>query len=462
MKPHKIALAMATGLATGALAWAAGSVPAPDSYARVEAATLVSRPQSAWARAILFSDVVEQLPAGRPQRLDRKNYLPMKLETAKTVWVPEALAERFGQVQLGQTYTFAGTVDQISRRYYVIVDACYAVQTAQDMSERWIDMLNPEARGVLDEQARMSETAMQALLLNAQNRLIQLAQESNVTVAQLIEAQTDGGQRIAEKIVADALQGELKAQNKTADELMIGSVLALLQKQAVLDESRQVAEQNAAQAMPPAEPLVPAEPAAPETMPAPEPPVALAEEPPVAVVEETAAEPQPESPEEWPASVEPLPDAVPVPEPPPPLAEETPVAVVEEVAAEPQPEMPDEIPLPEAARDAEAVEAQLDEQPAANATEEAPAVPEPVAEMPVELPVPDAPAVEATEPEPAPAIAAVDEPPAAPKEKKKKKKKAEAAAEIAQPEVPPEPMPDVAAIEGIADVADPSPAPEEG
>ena len=90
-------------------------------------------------------------------------------------------------------------------------------------------MLNPEARGVLDEQARMSETAMQALLLNAQNRLIQLAQESNVTVAQLIEAQTDGGQRIAEEIVASALQGELKAQNKTAEELRIGSVLALLQ-----------------------------------------------------------------------------------------------------------------------------------------------------------------------------------------------------------------------------------------
>ena len=210
MKPNKLALAMAAGMAAGALAWAAGTAPSPDSYAKIDAASLVSSPQSAWARAILFSDVVEQLPVGRPQRLDRKNFLPMKLATAKTVWVPEALAGKFLNLQVGQTYSFAGTVDQISRRYYVIVDACYKIQTAQDMSERWTDMLSPENTPA-DAQARLSETAMQALLLEAQNRLILLAQESNVTVAQLIEAQTDGGQRIAEKLVADALQGELKA-----------------------------------------------------------------------------------------------------------------------------------------------------------------------------------------------------------------------------------------------------------
>ena len=319
MKLNKIALAVAMGLATGALAWAVGTAPSPDSYAEIDAASLVSSPQSAWARAILFSDVVEQLPAGRPQRLDRKNFLQMKLATAKTVWVPEGLAAKFQHLQLGQTYSFAGTVDQISRRYYVIVDACYAVQTAEDMSERWIDMLNPTEAGTAAAPGQISETSMQALLLAAQNRLIQLAQESNVTVAQLIEAQTDGGQRIAEKIVADALQGELQAQNKTADELMIGSVLALLQKQALLDDSKQVAEQNAAQALPPPEPVAPVEsavpapeaPATPDATPAPEPPVAAAEEPAVAVVEESTIAPQPEPIAEAPAPTEPPPpDAV--------------------------------------------------------------------------------------------------------------------------------------------------------
>ncbi|HPT17132.1 MAG TPA: hypothetical protein PK388_07610, partial [Kiritimatiellia bacterium] len=244
MKPYKLGMAMVAGLATGVLAWAAETAPAPDSYAKVEAASLVASPQSSWARAILFSDMLEQAPAGRVQRLDRKNYLPMKLKTAGTVWVPETLASKFQILKTGNTYSFAGTVDQISRRYYVIVDSCYSIQTAEDMTERWTDMLNPPADAAAT-QANVSETAMQALLLEAQNSLIKMAKENNTTVAQLIETQSDGGQRIAELIVADALQGELKAQNKTAEELMIGSVLALLQKQSVLEESQKVAEENA-------------------------------------------------------------------------------------------------------------------------------------------------------------------------------------------------------------------------
>jgi hypothetical protein len=44
----------------GVLAWAAETAPAPDSYAKVEASSLVASPQSSWARAILFSDVLEQ------------------------------------------------------------------------------------------------------------------------------------------------------------------------------------------------------------------------------------------------------------------------------------------------------------------------------------------------------------------------------------------------------------------
>ena len=201
MKPVKMGLAWAAGLAAGALAWAAGSSPSPDSYSKIDAASLVNSPQSSWARAILFSDVMEQVPAGRPERLDRKNFLPMKLKTAGTVWVPEALAAKFQVLKMGDTYSFAGTVDQISRRYYVIVDACYTVQTAENMSERWTDMLNPPAQSEASARADVSETAMQALLLEAQNSLIKLAAENKTTVAQLIEKQTDGGQRIAEEIV---------------------------------------------------------------------------------------------------------------------------------------------------------------------------------------------------------------------------------------------------------------------
>lgn len=244
MNHMKWAWAVAAGIVAGSLSWAVAA-SAPDSYVKIEANSLLRTPQNAWARAILFSDTLDSLPGKRARRLDRKNYLPMRLKAAGTVWVPEDLAPKFAALKEGTTYSFAGTVDQISRRYYVIVDACYTVQTTTDMTEHWTDMLHPEENALAPTDA-LSEPAMQSLLLSAQNSLIKLANENDVTVAQLIEAQSDGGQRIAEQIVADALRGELRAQGKTADELMIGAVLALLQKQAVLDESARIDREAAA------------------------------------------------------------------------------------------------------------------------------------------------------------------------------------------------------------------------
>ena len=379
MKRTKFVLAAASGMMAGVLAWAAGSAPAQDSYAKVEAASLVSSPQNSWARAILFTDVLEQAPSGRVQRLDRKNYLQMKLKTAGAAWVPEDLAPKFQKLAVGNTYSFAGTVDQISRRYYVIVDACYTIQTAENLSELWTDMLNPPADAPVAGEMGLSDTAMQTLLREAQNSLIQLAKDSNTTVAQLIEGQTDGGQRIAQHIVADALQGELKTQNKTAEELMIDAVLALLQKQSVLEESAKIGEENAA--LPPA---IPAPLPGAADLPSAE-TAAVVEKVEIAPVEAPAETPAPapsEAVAETPVAKEMVPaEATPVPEPP--AAE---AAAPESAVAEVVP------PVAEEAASAET--ALVPELPA----------PETVAEeaMPAEAtPVAEAPAAEvaATEPE---------------------------------------------------------------
>ncbi len=178
----------------------------------------------------------------------------MELAQAGTVWVPEELAEPFRALGEGGTYSFAGTVDQIRRRYYIIVNACYALQTRDDLDEHWVNMLEPGAAKA-EEVADASDVVMQALLIEAQNNLIQMAREQGVTVAQLIQSQSDGGHRIAEHIVADSLRGKLRDRGTTADEVMVGAVMALLEKQAVMEQAAQVAEEMAA--WPALEPALP-------------------------------------------------------------------------------------------------------------------------------------------------------------------------------------------------------------
>jgi hypothetical protein len=223
------ASAVAFLLAFAAQAPAAAKNPA--AMMSVTAESLVKSPMNAWARAILFSDTVAELPGSRSQKLDRKYYFPMELETAGTVWIPESCADDFRRLTPGGTYSFAGTVDQISRRYYIIIDGCYRLQTADDMQEQWIDMLQtPEELAKI--QADAAQNAMQDLLLAVQQSLVKIAGEQGLTVPQLLAAQTDGGQRVAEQIAADALRDGLRQQNKTSDEVMIGAILSLLKQEA--------------------------------------------------------------------------------------------------------------------------------------------------------------------------------------------------------------------------------------
>ena len=116
------------------------------SYNRAEPAAIVKSPQNYWARALLFDDEILAFPDGRPQRLDRRNYFPMTLRSVGTAWIRDDHVEAFEKLPHGTRFSFGGTVDQISRRYYIILDAAYTVETTPTMQEIWTDVLaNPPA-----------------------------------------------------------------------------------------------------------------------------------------------------------------------------------------------------------------------------------------------------------------------------------------------------------------------------
>ena len=145
MRPLNLRLAMVTGLAAGALACWAASPPEMDAYVKVETDSLAGKPGDFWARAVLFSDTFAGPPSGFAKRLGDAKCRPMKLKTLGTAWVPNELNREFQQLKVGETYHFAGTVNHTSHRFFVIVNACYALQTSPDGGELWIDALHPAA-----------------------------------------------------------------------------------------------------------------------------------------------------------------------------------------------------------------------------------------------------------------------------------------------------------------------------
>lgn len=237
MNSQKILLAGVFALAIGLTALAQSRDPA--SFITVTAESLVKSPQHSWARPIIFPDALASMPEEKIQRIDRKRYHKMQLETAGDVWIPEAMLADFQKLTVGQLYSFAGTVDQIKGKFYVMVDGCYRMYTTSDMEAHWVDILHEPTAADADAQATAT---MQALLLAVQTSLVRQAEEMGMTVPQFLNAESQGGQRIAEHAVADALRTELVSKNQTADQLMVSSVLAMLQKEMLLAGSRQVAE----------------------------------------------------------------------------------------------------------------------------------------------------------------------------------------------------------------------------
>ena len=203
---------------------------APDTFMRVEASALMLTPQIAMDRAVLFSDVLESPPDGTPRRFDGVSYLPMRLKEAGTVWVPEDRAGEFKTLVVGDVHLFEGTVDQFSRRFHVLVHGCRAGLATEEAPASSLDSAPTEddsGSGVEEDRNLLLEV----LLEDARKSLEELARVNNVTVAQLIESQPDGGQRIVENIVADSMQAQSPGANRTAQELMVGAVLTLLRSQ---------------------------------------------------------------------------------------------------------------------------------------------------------------------------------------------------------------------------------------
>ncbi|NLG34983.1 MAG: hypothetical protein GX548_06490, partial [Lentisphaerae bacterium] len=213
----------------------AAAPPSPETHLEVEPTALLVNPQMAWNRAVVFSDELASLPGERrPVRIQREPYQSLQLKNTGEVWVHQDLVSAFQNLAVGHSYVFTGRSEKIGRKYVIILDGGFTVREREGEAPLWTDMLAPLPEGEWDG---LTETLLDVLLIDAQNSLDQLAQASGMSVAELIHSQPDGGQQIAKNIVADTLKDERPDRDKTAEELMLNAVLALLSRQAEMRET---------------------------------------------------------------------------------------------------------------------------------------------------------------------------------------------------------------------------------
>ena len=264
MKPLNLRLAMVTGLAAGAVACWAASPPGLDAYVAVETDSLAANPGNSWARAILFADTLVGPPSGFAKRLGDSTCRPMKLKTLGTAWVPNELNREFQRLKVGETYHFAGTVNHTSRRFFVVVDACYALQASKDGGERWIDALHPDAgtstqemataeSPVAETEARAEREAAEAAELKAREEAE--AQEAAEKQAQIEAkrsaaeearaAQEEARQAEVARKKAEKLQAREEARAKEEAERQARRDAAKAEDEARQKEAARIAEEQA-------------------------------------------------------------------------------------------------------------------------------------------------------------------------------------------------------------------------
>jgi len=219
MKPLNLRLAMGTGLVAVTLACWATSPPGLETYVKVETDSLAANPGNFWARAILFSDTLADPPSGFAKRLGNGKCRPMKLKTLGTAWVPNELVRNFQQLKVGETYLFAGTVNQTSRRFFVIVDACCSLQTSKDGGELWIDVLHPGEMTSSKEMA-VSESMKSEVVPLAASGKTEDAEAKAREEAAVQEATEKPDAKAAPMAQAEETRSKVKmARPRTADEM---------------------------------------------------------------------------------------------------------------------------------------------------------------------------------------------------------------------------------------------------
>ena len=162
MKNQSTGLLWAMVLLSAGCAWGQmASSGMSGTYTQFEALTLKKSPHHAWARSIAFRDELSGTPAGKPQRLDRRTYIPLELKTAGTAWIREDRIDQFLALPPDTPFTFGGTVDQFNRRYYLILDAAFQVETLPSQEERWTDVLanppTPPAPDILPDETAAAD-----------------------------------------------------------------------------------------------------------------------------------------------------------------------------------------------------------------------------------------------------------------------------------------------------------------
>jgi hypothetical protein len=173
---RKFAILLGLTLSTFALA---------EEFVTVETPELVRNPQKFWAQGVVFRDILTEHASGSAVPMGKRDAHRFRTKMVGDCYVDSSLAPALNNLEVNREYTFAGTVYQYRRKFYVVVQKFSA--PVQDLTQL-PDVLATRGTGTA---ALQGDAAVLAVVRNMIGKLdadlMSYSQTANVPKSQVLD-----------------------------------------------------------------------------------------------------------------------------------------------------------------------------------------------------------------------------------------------------------------------------------
>jgi hypothetical protein len=207
--------------------WLAAGTRAPAlDYTDVETRELLANPQKYWATGVVFQDELVERPGRHKLRIGNSTSYRFGTRILGQCYAQESLLPRLSVLDLNKSYYFSGSVLQLGRRYYVVVqDLRDALDAKVSVEDKLLNLVNP---AVQSPQGPVADH-LATLLTEAEKALFAYAKEHNLSEQSILDPESDSFQKSLD-VVRGVLARAEQRMGTTSREILVKLLVDVLER----------------------------------------------------------------------------------------------------------------------------------------------------------------------------------------------------------------------------------------